>query len=99
MISAALITSCIDSNHSDAVIDLAQSLASSGFCDTSRVGGGNPELGRMVAQFNQAELLRSLTIYQQNLKDLREIITNQDWEALEKKLGETQQARPNFLES
>ena len=39
---------------------LARALASSGFADTSRVGGGNPELGSMMARYNQQALLAAL---------------------------------------
>ncbi len=50
MVSAALIHSCQrEENHQ--VLQIAQNLASSGFRDTSRVGGGNPELGRLMAVF------------------------------------------------
>lgn len=96
MASAALISTCMV-RENDAVVTLAQALASSGFRDTSRVGGGNPELGRMVAEFNQEELLRSLDIYEQQIQALRETILQQDWEQLDFYLTQTQQARPAFL--
>jgi arogenate dehydrogenase (NADP+) len=80
------------------VLQLAQNLASSGFRDTSRVGGGNPELGVMMAQFNQQALLGSLQQYRQNLDELIHIIQQEDWTALEAKLQSTQKARPEFVE-
>ncbi|MEM9137200.1 MAG: prephenate/arogenate dehydrogenase, partial [Cyanobacteria bacterium P01_F01_bin.42] len=98
IISAALISACVESNGSAAGL-LAQALASSGFRDTSRVGGGNPELGRMVAQFNQSELLRSLDVYERKLQDLRALILDQSWEGLEAQLAATQQSRPSFVET
>lgn len=98
MVSAALIAAAMDSDN-QGVLQLAQSLASSGFCDTSRVGGGNPELGRMVAQFNREELLRSLDLYEHHLQQLRRLITLGEWENLEHSLHHTQTARPHFLES
>lgn len=97
MVSSALIASCVDTEN-QVVLDLAQSLASSGFCDTSRVGGGNPELGRMVAQFNREEVLRSLDIYTKTLNRLRTLIDQEQWDALEQSLKVTQEARPNFLD-
>ena len=97
LISANLIKTCIDPNNHD-VVSLAQSLASSGFCDTSRVGGGNPELGRMVAEFNRTELLRSIQLYEENLQVLKSIVNSNQWEKLESELTDTQKERPNFLE-
>ncbi|MEO0686872.1 MAG: prephenate/arogenate dehydrogenase, partial [Cyanobacteria bacterium J06649_11] len=43
MVSASLIDACLQEEPD--TLKLAQILASSGFKDTSRVGGGNPELG------------------------------------------------------
>jgi arogenate dehydrogenase (NADP+) len=71
-------------------------LASSGFRDTSRVGGGNPELGVMVAKYNREELLRSLSIYRDSLDEFIRDIEAENWQALEHKLKLTQQARKNY---
>ncbi|MBJ7901096.1 MAG: prephenate/arogenate dehydrogenase [Cyanobacteria bacterium RI_101] len=96
MISAALIGAC--GGEPDPEIGrLAQTLASSGFRDTSRVGGGNPELGVMMAQYNQAALLKSLGIYQDQLAQLKSRIEQSDWAALEAFLQQTQTARPLFV--
>jgi arogenate dehydrogenase (NADP+) len=97
MISAGLIDACM-SETDGSVLKLAQNLASSGFRDTSRVGGGNPELGVMMAQYNRGELLRSLHQYRQNLDQLIALIQQEDWEALAQKLQQTQAARPQFLD-
>ena len=78
------------------IVNLAQHLASSGFRDTSRVGGGNPELGVMVAKYNREELLRSLSIYRDCLDELISDIEAENWQALEHKLKLTQQARKNY---
>ncbi|MEA5510596.1 prephenate/arogenate dehydrogenase [Crocosphaera sp. UHCC 0190] len=95
MISASLIASCV--RESDPIVlKLAQQLASSGFRDTSRVGGGNPELGMMMAQYNQRALLRSLMTYRQQLDQVIEQINTEDWDSLEKLLNETQQGRSPF---
>jgi arogenate dehydrogenase (NADP+) len=77
-------------------VKLAQHLASSGFRDTSRVGGGNPELGVMVARYNRVELLRSLSIYRDSLDEFISDIEAENWQALEQKLKLTQQARENY---
>jgi arogenate dehydrogenase (NADP+) len=76
---------------------LAQQLASSGFKDTSRVGGGNPELGRMMAQYNQTALLKALYAYRQGLEDWITQIETHQWSDLEQALAKTQQQRPSFL--
>jgi len=96
MVSASLIDACI-SEADPAVLELAQQLASSGFRDTSRVGGGNPELGVMMARYNQESLLRSLMSYRHSLDQLIAQIEQQDWQSLEERLKETQLERPKFL--
>lgn len=98
MVSAGSIDACMGETDPN-VLELAQNLASSGFRDTSRVGGGNPELGVMMARYNKVELLRSLQQYRHSLDRLIAFIEKEDWNALEQKLKETQQARPHFLVS
>lgn len=95
MVSASLIAACTSEFDPD-IVRLAQQLASSGFCDTSRVGGGNPELGVMMAKYNQKELLRSLNSYREHLDRLINSIECQDWQTLQQNLEQTQQARGNF---
>jgi arogenate dehydrogenase (NADP+) len=96
IISASLIQSCLNESNLS-VLQLAKNLASSGFKDTSRVGGGNPELGVMMAKYNQTELLRSLRQYQQNLDQMIEDIQQGKWSNLAEKLHQNQQSRPDFL--
>ncbi|BAQ65936.1 prephenate/arogenate dehydrogenase [Geminocystis sp. NIES-3709] len=96
MISANLIYSCIN-NGSQELVKLSQNLASSGFRDTSRVGGGNVELGLMMAQYNRYELLNCLKEYQQNLSKIIENIEQEKWTVLEDILTKTKEERPNFL--
>jgi arogenate dehydrogenase (NADP+) len=93
--SATLIEACEQEGDRD-LVNLAQHLASSGFRDTSRVGGGNPELGVMVARYNRVELLRSLSIYRDCLDEFISCIEAEDWQALEQKLKLTQKARKNY---
>ncbi len=95
MASATLVAAC-DREGDRHIVNLAQHLASSGFRDTSRVGGGNPELGVMVAKYNREELLRSLSIYRDSLDEFISDIEAQNWQALEHKLKLTQQARQNY---
>lgn len=97
MTSASLIAACLSETDAT-ILELAQAFASSGFRDTSRVGGGNPELGVMMARYNQAALLRSLYAYRNELDALITHIEQADWASLEGKLYQTQQARPDFVE-
>jgi len=93
IVSASLIDACMAETG---VLKLAQQLASSGFRDTSRVGGGNPELGLMMAQYNRSELLRSLHNYRRSLDQMISHIQQEDWLALEQALQQTHQARSQF---
>ncbi|MFP4299053.1 MAG: prephenate/arogenate dehydrogenase [Spirulinaceae cyanobacterium] len=95
-ISAGLIDTCINPDEAEAIA-LAQKLASSGFRDTSRVGGGNPELGVAIAQHNQEQLLAVLSQYRDRLDDIIYLIKNQRWQEIDELLQETQAARPQFL--
>lgn len=96
MISASLINTCSQQGN-NSILSLAQNLASSGFRDTSRVGGGNPELGLMMAQYNRQFLLNSLSQYQENLQQIINCIETENWQELQKILETTQATRPNFL--
>ncbi|BBA78965.1 arogenate dehydrogenase [cyanobacterium endosymbiont of Rhopalodia gibberula] len=96
MISASLISACL-AEKEDLIFQLAQNLASSGFRDTSRVGGGNPELGVMMAEYNQKALLQSLLEYRQHLDQIIALIEHKDWQRLKNFLKETKQGRTNFL--
>ena len=95
MISASLIKACLQEEPD--TLELAQILASSGFRDTSRVGGGNPELGVMMAKYNRTELLRSLYNYRDNLDEIISSIENKKWQDLSEILKINQEVRPNFL--
>jgi arogenate dehydrogenase (NADP+) len=96
MISGSLISACV-ANNDPLGLRLAQNLASSGFKDTSRVGGGNPELGLMMAKYNRAEVLRVLAGYQQDLAETVRAIELEDWAGLQLKLEQNQATRTNFL--
>ncbi len=96
MVSASLLHTCL-SQPDTHVKNLAQQLASSGFCDTSRVGGGNPELGAMMAQFNRSALLQALQQYRQQLDTVIDLIEAERWDALEQTLSIAQKERPKYL--
>lgn len=96
MVSSSLIQTCL-SELDPQVKALAKKLASSGFRDTSRVGGGNPELGKMMAQYNRTALLKTLKNYQYQLNNVVELIETEQWDALEHHLSISQQERPKYL--
>jgi arogenate dehydrogenase (NADP+) len=96
MVSASLIATCLKEPNLD-IQQLARQVASSGFKDTSRVGGGNPELRRMMAEYNREELLRSLYEYRETLDEFISLIEAENWDGLHEVLVMTQQARPEFL--
>jgi arogenate dehydrogenase (NADP+) len=95
MVSASLIAACLQ-EADPKVLTLAQQFSSSGFRDTSRVGGGNPELGVMMARYNQKALLQALYAYRQRLDQMIDQIEQADWPQLEQQLQQTQQGRTTF---
>jgi arogenate dehydrogenase (NADP+) len=97
MVSAGLIAACAGEKDRE-ILELAKHLASSGFRDTSRVGGGNPELGLMMARYNRSALLDSLREYRENLDGIISCIESENWNELEAILTLTKQARPDFVE-
>ncbi|MFI0404050.1 MAG: prephenate dehydrogenase dimerization domain-containing protein, partial [Cyanobium sp.] len=75
----------------------ARALASSGFADTTRVGGGNPELGTLMCRWNREAVLSALRHYQAGLDTLMEAVQQEDWPALQARLQQGQAIRPDFL--
>ena len=76
---------------------LVRALASSGFADTTRVGGGNPELGMLMARSNQAALLEALGQYRRSLASLEAMVAGEEWSALQQSLERSHGLRPDFL--
>lgn len=97
MVSANLIAACLNEPDST-VLKFAKAFASSGFRDTSRVGGGNPELGLMMARYNREALLRSLHTYRHQLDETISWIEQSNWDDLEQRLQHTHQAHPDFVD-
>ena len=96
LVSAALLQA-VGSERDPAVLDLARKLASSGFADTTRVGGGNPQLGTAMAAQNTEAVLKGLAAYRWSLEQLEEAILEANWDQLESVLAHTQSLRPEFL--
>jgi len=96
LVSASLIGSCLQEPDPQ-VQTLAHHLASSGFRDTSRVGGGSPDLGVLMARYNRQAVLASLDRYQDTLGQVKTWVEQEDWAALAAFLQQTQSSRPQFL--
>ena len=94
-ISAALLNT-LSEDINPSLYSLAKSIASSGFADTSRVGGGNPKLGVSMAKFNKKNLMKSLLCYRHSLDLFEKYILEENWKELEKILVSTQKERDNF---
>jgi arogenate dehydrogenase (NADP+) len=76
---------------------LVRQLASSGFADTSRVGGGNPELGTLMARCNREAVLAALDSYREALDGLEQQVRQGAWPELQAELEQCRRLRPEFL--
>ncbi len=91
-VSAALL-GAVAQESDPQIAALAQQLASSGWQDTTRVGGGNPELGVCLAQYNREPLLQGLYVYRQELNRIIALIEQQNLAALTAYLQHSQAVR------
>jgi len=97
LVSAALLEAA-DLGGSAAGADaLVRQLASSGFADTSRIGGGNPELGTLMPRCNRDAVREALRSYRNQLEQLEALVDQQQWQELEGRLKRCQTLRPEFL--
>ena len=95
--SAALVQAADRGGAEAGAQELVRQLASSGFADTSRIGGGNPELGTLMARSNRAAVLQGLAQYRRQLEALEALVEGEDWPALQAELSRCQALRPEFL--
>tara|TARA_Y100000589_G_scaffold331861_1_gene387505 strand:+ start:2671 stop:3525 length:855 start_codon:yes stop_codon:yes gene_type:complete len=79
------------------LIKLSFNIAASGFRDTSRVGGGNPELGIDLAKNNKVNILKALDMFKANICEIENHIQNENWDLLKKELENSKHKRNNFL--
>jgi arogenate dehydrogenase (NADP+) len=77
--------------------DLVRTLASSGFADTTRVGGGNPELGALMARCNRPALRRALAHYRSAFDRLDALVEQERWQELQAELEQCRRLRSGFL--
>jgi arogenate dehydrogenase (NADP+) len=97
LVSAALLQTA-DRASAPTSAALVRALASSGFADTTRVGGGNPELGTLMARGNQAAVLAALASYREQLAALEQRVRSGDWDGLRGELEACQALRPPFVD-
>ena len=97
LVSAALLEAADQGGQAAGAEALVRQLASSGFADTSRIGGGNPELGTLMARCNQGAVLEAIRHYRQQLGELEALVEQNAWPALQQRLERCQALRPEFL--
>ncbi len=100
LVSAALLSNADHQSAAaggDALPALVRALASSGFADTTRVGGGNPELGVLMARCNREAVAEALDGYRRCLDALEACLNGEDWAGLQGELARCQRLRPGFL--
>jgi arogenate dehydrogenase (NADP+) len=95
-LASALIESAHTKNNKT-LLDLTQKLAATGFADTSRVGGGNEQLGLDLAINNQVNVLNAINNFKNKLNILESLIKEKNWELLSNKLAEAKENRQNFI--
>ena len=86
-----------NSENNPMIKNLAHKISSSGFYDTSRVGGGNPNLGLDLAAYNSENLINAINIFKTHIEDFEKFIKSQDWESLYTKLQQSKDIRSNFF--
>jgi arogenate dehydrogenase (NADP+) len=97
-VSASLIDACLH-EADPTILDFAKKFASTGFKDTSRVGGGNPEMGMMMAEYNHYAILSALYQYRDRLDSIIGSIESKQWTEIKNLLSTNQAVRPDFLNS
>ena len=98
LVSAALLRTAGDERDPE-IRQLAQSLASSGFSDSTRIGGGNPDLGVAMASSNSAAVLKALAAYRWSLEQLEDAVLRNNWQQLHRELQRTQSLRPDYQQT
>ena len=94
-VASSLIKTANPENN-NSLLDLTQRLAASGYADTTRVGGGNPNLGLDLAINNQTNILKAIKEFKNNINEIEGLIQNENWELLSTKLTQAMKIRSNF---
>ena len=93
--STLIQTSNVDNNKS--LLELTQSIAATGFLDTTRVGGGNANLALDLAMNNQKNLLNAIKKFKKSLNEIEYLIEDKNWDLLSKNLTKAIEMRSNFI--
>ena len=96
-LATALIETANKRNN-QSFLNITQKLAATGFADTSRVGGGNVQLGLDLAMNNKVNILNAIDNFKNNLDKLESLIKENNWELLSNKLSEAKKIRGNFID-
>jgi len=96
-LASCLIETAYCKNNKD-LLNISGKLASTGFSDTSRVGGGNPALGKDLAENNTINILNSIKNFKKNICIIEKIFEDKNWDLLEEKLRSTQEWRNHFCQ-
>jgi prephenate dehydrogenase len=75
------------------------SFAASGFRDFTRIAGSHPEMWRDISLANKSALLSELTAYQDELDQLKKLLTNKDGAGLQALFERASVARNAWAES
>jgi len=94
-LGSCLIETAYCKNNKD-LLNLSCKLAASGFLDTSRVGGGNTNLGIDLAENNTINILNAIRQFKKNIGEIEKIFEDRNWILLEEKLKNTQKWRNHF---
>jgi len=94
-LASCLIETAYCKNDKD-LLNLSGKLAATGFSDTSRVGGGNPNLGKDLAESNTINILNAIKKYKKNINELEKIFEEKNWDLLEEKLKKSKEWRNHF---
>jgi arogenate dehydrogenase (NADP+) len=94
---ASALIETVDIKNNKSLVELTQKLAATGFADTTRVGGGNAQLGLDLAMNNQINVLNAIYNFKNKLNILESLIKEKNWELLSNKLAEAKAIRENFI--
>ena len=71
---ASALIQTVNTKNNQSFLDLTQKLAATGFADSSRVGGGNEQLGLDLAINNQINVLNAIKNFKNELNKLESLI-------------------------
>ncbi len=97
LVSAALLHTTSQKEEKNSEATLAKLLASTGFLDTTRVGGGNPNLGLDMAMNNTEAILDVVNLYKASLEKLERMLYEKKWDMLSDELSHAQSIRSHFI--